>query len=54
MNSSYTFSGWVFVKTREDSNGNCYFNIIHPSGRIWDYDHFFNSYDEMVTYVNSR
>ena len=54
MNNCYTVGGWVFIKIREDEYGNCYFNVIHPSGREWDYSHLFNSYDEMVTYVYSQ
>lgn len=54
MSSCYTVGGWVFTKTKEDSNGNCYFNITHPSGRTWDYNHPFSSYEEMVAYVNNQ
>lgn len=54
MQTCYTVGGWIFTKTREDSSGNCYFNITHPSGRTWDYDHLFRSYEEMVAYVNNH
>ncbi len=54
MNGCYVIDGWIFTKKREDASGNCYFDITHPSGRTWDYNHLFNSYDEMVSYVNSH
>lgn len=54
MNSVYTVNGWVFSKVREDSNGNSYYNIFHPSGRMWDHSHLFSSYGQMVDYVRNR
>lgn len=54
MENFYNIDGWNFRKTKEDSYGNCYYNIIHPSGRYWDYDHLFHSYSEMVEYTISR
>lgn len=54
MSACYVISGWIFTKSKEDSNGNCYFDITNPSGLKWDYDHLFHSYNEMITYVNNQ
>lgn len=53
MASSYTYKGWVFSLIKEDSNGNAYYNVFHPSGKQWDHNHIFNSYSEIVDYVDS-
>ena len=53
MASSYTYKGWVFSLIKEDSNGNAYYNVFHPSGRQWDHNRIFNSYSEVVDHVDS-
>lgn len=54
MKAVYSVQGYVFTKTREDSSGNCYFDITHPDGRKLDYNHLFSSEAEMVAWVRNR
>ena len=52
MPESYQAGAFVFVKVSE-CNGICYYNIIHSSGRHWDYNHPFTSIQEMNDYADS-
>lgn len=54
MERTYNIDGYVFVKVKEDSAGNCYFDIIHPDGRKLDYAHFFASEADIISWVRSR
>lgn len=51
MPDSYHSGPFVFIKVSE-SNG-IYYNIVHSSGRHWDYSHPFTSVHEMDYYANS-
>lgn len=52
MPDSYHSGPFVFIKVSE-SNGIYYYNIIHSSGRHWDYSHPFTSVHEIDDYANS-
>lgn len=52
MPNSYHSGPFVFIKVSE-SNGIYYYNIVHSSGRHWDYNHPFTSVHEMDDYANS-
>ncbi len=54
MKAMYVVEGYLFRKSKEDSNGNCYFDIIHPDGRYLDYNHLFSSESEMLSWIRNR
>lgn len=49
MKSAYSIEGWIFVRT-----GTNRYDITHPSGKKWDYNHYFESVEEMIAYVKNQ
>lgn len=50
MPNTYNSGTFIFIKVDEDDDGNGYYDIIHSSGRKWDYRHKFSSISEMNEY----
>lgn len=54
MPSTYWYKGFNFIKVGDDGCGTYFYNIIHPSGRYWDYNHPFKSVSDMEYYVDMQ
>lgn len=53
MPNAHSSGGYVFIK-KSDGDGGAYYDIIHPSGRHWDYEHWFSSIEEMDEYARNN
>ena len=54
MPKYYHTATFMFIKVDEDEAGNGYYDIIHSSGRKWDYAHKFSSVAEMEAYEDAH
>ena len=52
MPKAYSSGAFQFI-LRYSENGVYYYDIIHSSGRYWDYNHPFTSVREMDDYAHS-
>lgn len=53
MPKVYSYKSFTFILAGDDGCGTYFYDIIHSSGRHWDYRHPFTSINEIQTYVDN-